>query len=68
MLGRPNVYIAVECANDDCDATIMYGLLTLDEHRGCPVVGYDTAATTSFPCPECGKTTYTGELETMTDV
>jgi hypothetical protein len=59
-------YLSLDCA--ECDEEIVWGpVATSLTHNGLPVVPYDMAAQTGFTCDECGKRTFTGDLELFTE-
>lgn len=59
-------YLVVDCGN--CDEEIFYGPCgTTLEHRGLPVLPFDTAAQTNFVCDRCGADNYTGDFEIETE-
>lgn len=59
-------YILLNCAN--CAEEIYYGLCrTYIEHNGHPVVTVGEGEQQSFECDKCGKKTYTGELEIISE-
>lgn len=59
-------YIVITCAN--CDDEIYHGICrTFLEHNGLPVVSVVEGEQSSYYCDNCEKTTYTGELEVLSE-
>lgn len=55
-------WLSMACEN--CDTDMYEGLtLTLDRHRGYPVIPFDIAAQTVFRCARCGASSYTGDFD-----
>lgn len=59
-------YLLVEC--DTCEEDIHYGVcVTTMTHRGLPVIPYDMASQTSFVCPNCDATAWTGDFQDLVE-
>lgn len=59
-------YLTAECAN--CDEEIAQGpCMTLNEHGGLPAIPFDMAAQSTFYCPACQTSSYTGDFELLSE-
>lgn len=56
-------YLVVDCPH--CDAEIKY--LCEDMSHDVPHVSYNFASQEVFNCDECGKCSYTTEIDLLTD-
>lgn len=55
-------YLSLSC--QECDNEVRYGpTLTLDTHRGLPVVPVEVVEQTNFVCDRCDTQNWTGEVE-----
>lgn len=61
-------YIQWDCPNEECEETNYLGVnLSFITHGGLPVILYDDGACQAYTCTHCGRESYTGDLELMSD-